>query len=491
MAEKKKSPVLAIVLVMLLLILILLVAAYVLVAQHYQEYFFPNTTVNGVDYSGKTADYLKEKNAATADDYLLVVYDRDGNTYLLKGLDFSYAYVDTGEEEKLLEQQDAFVWLLEIRQEHTYTIEASYTYDEEALQKAIMMLDLMDEESYVAPTNATLEKNEEGIYEIVSETYGNTLIQENAISVIKEAVAAGLTEVTLGDDCYEVPEIYSTDETLTASLEQIDAYCNAEITYDIEGEDCVLTAAKIANMIVVESDGSVSIDEDAVASYVQTLASAYNTYGDVRRFTTTLGDEIKIGGGDYGWVINKSGEAEQILADLEAGEPVTREPVYEQTAMVSGLDDIGTTYVELDYTNQHMYYYVEGELILDSDIVSGKLSNGNGSPDGVFKIVYKQRNATLVGENYSSAVDYFMPFAYNVGIHDASWRSSFGGEIYKSSGSHGCINVPASVAKELYSLIEVGTPVVAYYREKVQLTSESSGISNAYSYVSTDDDSED
>ncbi|MCC8168345.1 MAG: L,D-transpeptidase/peptidoglycan binding protein, partial [Clostridiales bacterium] len=288
--------------------------------------------------------------------------------------------------------------------------------------------------------------------------------------------------------CYVAPDILSTDETLTASLEQIDAYCNAEITYDIEGEDCVLTSEKISSMIVVSTNGTVSIDEDAVASYVQTLATAYNTYGDVRSFTTTLGDIIEIGGGDYGWVIDKSGEAEQILSDLEGGEPVTREPVYEQTAMVSGLNDIGTTYVELDYTNQHMYYYVDGELILDSDIVSGKISNGNGSPDGVFKIVYKQRNATLVGENYSSAVDYFMPFAYNVGIHDASWRSSFGGEIYKSSGSHGCINVPASIAKELYGMIEVGTPVVAYYREAVELTSESSKISNAYSYVSTEDE---
>lgn len=110
--------------------------------------------------------------------------------------------------------------------------------------------------------------------------------------------------------------------------------------------------------------------------------------------------------------------------------------------MQSGLDDIGNTYVEIDYTSQHLWYYKDGSLVTDTGIVSGNISRGNGSPDGIFKIAYKQKDATLVGENYASNVRYFMPFAYNVGIHDASWRSTFGKEIYKTSGSHGCINVP-------------------------------------------------
>ena len=74
------------------------------------------------------------------------------------------------------------------------------------------------------------------------------------------------------------------------------------------------------------------------------------------------------------------------------------------------------------------------------------------------------------------------PFAYNVGIHDASWRSTFGKEIYKTSGSHGCINVPPKKAKKLFQTLQVGTPVIAYYREPVTLTAENTRISNAYSY---------
>ena len=88
----------------------------------------------------------------------------------------------------------------------------------------------------------------------------------------------------------------------------------------------------------------------------------------------------------------------------------------------------------------------------------------------------------LSAKNYASDVRYFMPFAYNVGIHDASWRSTFGKEIYKTSGSHGCINVPPKKAKKLFQTLQVGTPVIAYYREPVTLTAENTRISNAYSY---------
>ena len=190
------------------------------------------------------------------------------------------------------------------------------------------------------------------------------------------------------------------------------------------------------------------------------------------------------GGGDYGWVINKKGEAAQIVEDIKNGESVTREPKYEQRAFVEGADDIGNTYIEIDYTNQHLWYYKDGSLVVDSDIVSGNLNNGNGSPDGVFKVISRQSPATLKGEDYESDVTYFMPFAYNVGLHDASWRSSFGGSIYKNGGSHGCINLPYDAADTIYKNVELGTPVVAYYREDVKLTSNNAKVSNAYSYSS-------
>ena len=187
---------------------------------------------------------------------------------------------------------------------------------------------------------------------------------------------------------------------------------------------------------------------------------------------------------DYGWIVNKPKEAEQIKADLEAGAPVSREPVYSQRPFAEGKNDIGNTYIEIDYTKQHLWYYENGSLVTETDVVTGNISRNNGSPDGVFKIVYKESPAVLKGEDYESDVTYFMPFAYNVGIHDASWRNGkFGGDIYKHSGSHGCINAPLEVAAALYERVKVGTPVVAFYREPVELSAENAKISNAFSYV--------
>ena len=78
-------------------------------------------------------------------------------------------------------------------------------------------------------------------------------------------------------------------------------------------------------------------------------------------------------------------------------------------------------------------------------------------------MTYKERNAMLVGENYETPVSYWMPFNQNVGLHDAVWRDSFGGSIYKTSGSHGCINLPYAIAKQIYGYAEKGMPVICYH----------------------------
>lgn len=96
-----------------------------------------------------------------------------------------------------------------------------------------------------------------------------------------------------------------------------------------------------------------------------------------------------------------------------------------------------------------MFFYKEGKLVVESDFVSGNESRGWSTPAGVYPLTYKQRNATLKGENYATPVSYWMPFNGGIGMHDAYWRSSFGGKIYKTNGSHGCINLPPAVQDRL------------------------------------------
>lgn len=471
------------VLIVLGCIIAILLAVYIGLTIFFRNHYLWNTTVGSVKCGGKTSEYVVEHNKQAAEDYLLSIFDRNNNKYHLAGMDFSYSYVPKGEEEAILESQNPFTWPLSLFNSSEYDLSKSVSYDEERYKAALNSLEIFSKDYIVAPENAKIQITGDK-YEVISEVMGCTPIEEVIEGYTTDALQNQIAEITLDDDCYVAPEILAGDKCVTDACAQIEKYKSSTIHYEIDNADENITAELIMSMIKVDEEFNVSLDLAPAESFVQHLASTYNTYADVREFKTSKGDTIKIGGGDYGWVVSKTKELDQIVQDLENGQPVSREPVYEQRASQSGLDDIGNTYVEIDYTNQHLWYYKDGKLATETDIVSGNLQNKNGSVDGVFKIVYKQKDATLVGEGYSSPVKYFMPFAYNIGIHDASWRNGkFGGTIYKTGGSHGCVNVPPAFAKELFGMIEVNTPVVAYYREKVKLTNNAAKVSNAYSYV--------
>ncbi len=132
----------------------------------------------------------------------------------------------------------------------------------------------------------------------------------------------------------------------------------------------------------------------------------------------------------------------------------------ENAAIVASIPD--HTYIDVDITAQKLTYYINGGATLVSDIVTGNTSRHNDTPQGLYSIYGKQRNRTLKGDNYESFVNYWMPFIGNYGLHDATWRSAFGGTIYQKSGSHGCVNLPKSMAAILYDTAPVGTPVFVH-----------------------------
>lgn len=476
--RKSKAP------LVIAIIIIAIAAVYIGGVLFFRNRFLPNTKVGDLNVGMQTAAELKAELQKDAQEYSLTITDRKGDKYTLDGEDISYQYKDTGAEEKLLKRQSSALWPAAVLgASSSYQISVSSSYDQSALESAVSRMAFMQKENMTAPVAAHLDTSD-GV-KIVKETKGTTVIPSKVYSTIEKAVDSQESHVTLTDSCYESPKVTSEDSSLKKAVKTLEKYEKATVTYKFGDYTEKLTADKIPSLLSISSDGTISVSKEKVASYVQQLASKYNTYGRKRKFKTHKGDTITIGGGDYGWVVSKSKEAEELIKDLKSFKPTTREPVWEQEGKQykKGKKDIGNTYIEVDFTNQHMYYYKNGKLKLDSAIVSGNTSAGNGSPDGVYKIVYKQSPATLVGETYTSPVKYFMPFAYNVGFHDADgWRSSYGGTIYKTNGSHGCINMPGKKAKKLYQIAAVGTPVIAYYREHITLHAENCAKSNAYSY---------
>lgn len=485
-AYMKKHKILAAAVGVTLALLVILGTVYFVKVRHYETHFFPGTVMSGVDVSELTAQEANQKVASFVSDYLLTLRARGDHTCTILGPDIDYSYVPNGEIEQILKQQNAYAWLTQRRTTKEQEIVLDTDYDSGRLAEAVAALGCMQTDAMVAPADASIQWVDDG-YRLIPEEPGTTLVYDEVLAAVTRAVTDGERELEL-EPYYVNPQVYADDSRLNACMDRIEAYYGTSITYTFGKQDPFeLDNETIQTWLDVSADYELTVDDEKVTDFVQQMASAYNTYGDSRKFRTSLGDKLSVSGGDYGWVIDKEKEKQQIYKDLEQGGHIEREPVYSQTAKKHGANDIGNTYVEIDYTNQHLWYYKKGELVVDTDIVSGNIGRNNGSPDGVFKIVYKQRNATLVGEGYSSPVNYFMPFAYNVGIHDASWRSKFGDQIYLTSGSHGCINVPSEVAEILYETLATDTPVVTYYRDQVYLTSENARISNARSYISEED----
>ena len=180
---------------------------------------------------------------------------------------------------------------------------------------------------------------------------------------------------------------------------------------------------------------------------------------------TTLGVELSLNSRSYGWLTDQEAETEELIEIICQGKTASREPVYASTARQKGMSDIGNSYVEVDLTHQHLYLYEGGSIIFETDFVSGNMSSDPGcvTPEGIFGVTYKTTNAVLRGADYVTPVSYWMPFFGNYGMHDATWRSEFGGQIYITNGSHGCVNLPLGSAATIYDHVSTGFPVICYY----------------------------
>lgn len=457
--KKKRFPILPMILCVLLL---LMSAVYAGGIYYYQSHFLDGTVIDQVDVSRMTIGELESR----IEEYLLRISERKTDGTVLEediqGKDIALSYSSTEPLEKLLKSQNSWLWFLP--QTAEYTTEDLITYDEEKLETKVRALSGFRSDFAAAPTDAYIsDYTEENGFEIIPETQGNQLKWQDTLEVIRAAVSGLEEQVDLdAAGCYQVPAVTADDEHLLKTLEQLQKYAGITITYTFGENQEVLDSKTISSWLHVDGF-EVTLDQEQVEAYVAELRKRYDTIFRSRTFLTSYGKEITIDGGDYGWWMNYGQEAQELAEMIENGESGERTPVYYQTAASYGTPDYGNTYVEINLTAQHLFFYKEGELVLESDFVSGNSSRGYDTPAGVYGVTYKQRNATLTGENYATPVSYWMPFNRNIGMHDATWRSSFGGNIYKTSGSHGCINLPYSVAQQIYEGIEKGTPVICYH----------------------------
>ncbi|WP_143320699.1 L,D-transpeptidase family protein [Clostridium sp. HBUAS56010] len=438
---------------------------YVQMGRAYNHVFFPNTTINGMNVSKKSPEEVKKMISTNIGDYKLTIQLRGGDREELKSSDIALESVFDGTLEQLVADQKPLSWVKHLKKPQSYELNTMIRYNEEKFEQTVSGFPFMKENAEDKAMDASVSDYRSGQgYHIIPAKEGKELDLNKAKTAISEAVKELKPELSLEEaNAYISPQIPTDDPELVSRVQTMNQYVNTTITYKMGDEKKVLGGDIISKWIKTDENGKVYLDSGSVKSFVKELADRYDTAYKAKNLKTSYGKTVKITGGSYGWKINQSSEADELAQLIRSGSSQTREPVYKQKAASHGSTDYGNTYLEINLTAQHLYFYKDGKLIVDSDFVSGNESKGWSTPAGAYSLTYKERDATLKGENYRTPVSYWMPFNGNIGLHDAKWRSSFGGSIYKTGGSHGCVNLPPAVAKTIFENINAGIPVLCYH----------------------------
>ncbi len=450
--------------------------AYGAVTYYYADRFFEGTYINGIDCSNKTAYEVEQAIASTVEAYSIEVISRNQDPQTISGSQIGYQYMSDGEVLNLLKQQKPYEWVRGFMETRSYNTQENVTFDKTLLQNEVKALNCAQPENQVEPENAYVAMNGDE-FTIVPETEGSKLKVKEAYKALDAAISGSQTSIDLGStpDVYAVAAVTSEDSTLQATRDAYNNYTKASITYTFGDQTVTLDGSTLKNWLQFDEKGQLVQDDASftqhVKDFVAQLASEHNTVGTTRSFNTTSGRTVSVYGSAYGWKIDQDAEAAQLTEEIRTGTQTTREPVYSMRANAYGYNDIGSTYIEVDLSSQHMYYYQGGSIIFDSDIVSGDIRyDDRATPPGIFTLYYKKSPDVLRGEKkpdgtyeYETSVTYWMPFNGGIGFHDATWQAYFGGDRYTYAGSHGCINMPLDAAATLYSIIDTNVPIVCFY----------------------------
>lgn len=434
--------------------------------------FLPNTYINGVDVSKKNISEAAALVQAECVPTGVTVIERNGEEKVFSPSEFDYTYDVFGEVGEIYRSVNHSGWLFSYFNESYYETKAKPSYDEKKLKR------LLTRTSWgsTATEDAKLVHGENGYY-IKEEVYGDKPDEAKLAEYVLSEAAKGNFTVDLEEGgCYEDPKVFAAD--LGVDLDALNNKFNYVITYDFGYTTEELTGATVYEWM---QDGG-TIDRSKVEKYVDSLAEKYDTFMTARKFETTNRGTItmsqgRYSTGQYGWWTDREKTVEKLLEYIDKGESVTTEPVYVQLdtgytyrgfdSARSANGDIGNTYIEVDLSAQHMWYYENGELKFETgQIVSGKASDPKRkTPEGVYSVYTKSTNYTMKAADgsYTAKCAYFMRISFEgIGFHDLS-RSAYGGNIYLTNGSHGCINMKKDEVKTLYEMVERGTPVIMYY----------------------------
>ena len=450
-------------------VLVTICAIYFGMALSLSNKFLPGTTINGEKCFGLTVEQVESKFKADIDGYKLQIETVDGNVEEKTATDFGMSYIGNPKLKEILEKQNPYEWITAAFQKQEEVVDVNFELDEAVVAEVVAGLECMKAENQIAPVDAKVVC-ENGQFVIVDEVYGTQLDSETINAVILETVKNREAKVNLDEKgCYVQPKYKKDSEETVKALDELNKYIATAITYSTGGIQMVVDKDEISQWVSADENMVPVISTEAVKTFVGTVESTFNTPNEAQMLTTPTGKQVSIPNAKKGRIVSGQGEVDQLINDIKGGVVATRSPVLSQEPTPDGQLPWGDTYLEVDIAQQRMWYIKNGSVAFESNVVTGK--PGNSTPTGFFQILEKKRDKILRGEKqpdgswgYETPVAYWMRVTWSgIGFHDATWQSAFGGNRYISGyGSHGCINMPLSKAKTLYSTISVGTKVIIH-----------------------------
>ena len=413
-----------------------------------KEYTFPeNTSVLGVDVTGLTKEEAWTKLEAAVDGYSLEL-TVDGVTLPI-----------TAQEIDLSGNQNNFLAGAAAMEQGTAADFSGVICFNEGKLRQLLSLNFNKDvtEASITFDEATLQ------YVLVPHADGQKSNPNALVSAVKDAIFTLSPSHTLTGVSEILHPVRSADDPeVQEALALANKMISAKLAYTYNGSAAQeIPAETLRSFVVLGEDGLTPvINDETLDAYITEMSDKYSVAGTSGPFKTTGGGTVNLTVSYNGLYVDNEGLKNDIIACMKDGISETRTAPYRP----SGNRDMpyGGSYVEVDLSAQKLYLYKNGERLLTTSLVSGKVSANWCTPTGVYSIYSKSAGAYLVGEDYRTYVNYWMPFHYGYGLHDATWRGSFGGEIYLYSGSHGCVNLPLKAAATIFNNVSVGTKVILY-----------------------------
>lgn len=456
-----------------------LIVAYVAGALAFSNWFPPNTFIGRIDASLKTSSEVEALIDKAVKSYRITV-SGDGFSYSATAADTGLKMDSSSIVAAMHDHLNPLTWpyllIRGVQEPHDETDKFTATYNASGLETSVEAAVSAFNETAVQPTDATIEySTAQKAFVVKPESVGTALDSTKVAEAIRAALVSMEDSVKLTSNELLQPTVFSTDARLASAAEAASTMARADLKLSLNGIDAGrVNGAAIAPWVSLGDDYSVSLDKEALGAWIDELIAGFNTVGTERTYTRADGKEVVVSGGVYGWEVDADSLRTTISEGIEKGTVADVEiPCFSTGGAYTapGERDWGKRYADVDLAEQHARFYDEnGDLIWESDIVSGEPDGVHNTPTGVWWANAKASPSKLTGYEgnkkiYETEVRWWMPFQGNaVGFHDADWQAAFGGTRYADGfGSHGCVNLPPSKAQELYGIIQPGDCVVVHW----------------------------